>query len=141
MVCVAHAAAAPIGVWKVLQRKKEDYIQKEIIKFVDAYYVNHIDVKQRIREKITYMLEHPSDVIPQEISISNWTTFLPPLVSINVKVENIKEEYRKLLISDIKSGSPKQWERLNVIQGKMINFSLYVQQGIQEIIDKEHSRT
>ena len=141
LVCVSHAAAAPIGVWKVLQRKKEDYIQKEIIKFVDAYYVNHIDVKQRIREKITYMLDNPSDAIPQEISINNWTTFLPPLIDINVKVENIKEEYRKLLISDIKSGSPKQWERLNVIHGKIVHFSLYVQQGIQEIIDKEHSRT
>ena len=78
-------------------------------------------------------------MIPDEMKIVKWTTFLPPQGELNIKVENIKEEYRKLLISDIKSGSPKQWERLAVIHSKIQYFSLYVQQGVQEVIQKEHN--
>lgn len=85
-------------------------------------------------------MKNPEDIIPDDLKIINWTTFLPPQEVMNIKVENIKEEYRKLLISDIKSGSPKQWERLAVIQSKIQYFSLYVQQGIQEVIQKEHNK-
>tara|TARA_B100001989_G_scaffold49773_2_gene32151 strand:- start:4219 stop:10341 length:6123 start_codon:yes stop_codon:yes gene_type:complete len=137
--CVVQKSASPSGVWKVLQRKNKDAIQKIIVTFIDNYYIENIDVKQKIREKIEYLMKNPQDVIPDEMKIVKWTTFLPPQGELNIKVENIKEEYRKLLISDIKSGSPKQWERLAVIHSKIQYFSLYVQQGVQEVIQKEHN--
>ena len=138
--CVVQKSASPSGVWKVVQRKKRESIQSSIVTFIDNYYIDNVDVKQKIREKIEYLMKNPEDIIPDDLKIIKWTTFLPPQGVMNLKVENIKEEYRKLLISDIKSGSPKQWERLAVIQSKIQYFSLYVQQGIQEVIQKEHNK-
>ena len=95
------------------------------------------DVMQRIKDKQTYILENPETDIAEENAIEKWTTFLPILHRFHIpSVENITEDYRKMLISDFKSGSPDQRMRISVIRGKMLAFSASIQEHIQNILDK-----
>ena len=55
-------------------------------------------------------------------------------------IENVADGYRKLLVSDIKMGSPIQWKKINVLKGKMFHYSLLIQEIIQTIIDNKVSR-
>jgi len=142
LACVVKGTASSSGVWKVVQRKDIKSISKTIIKTIDQYYINDIRVKQKIHDKVVYLIDHPDEDVPESLSISRWTTFLPPVNEINTsKIENITEEFRKLFISDLKVGSPAQWKKLGVIQGKLLYFSLYPQSSIRKFLLNEAKGT
>ena len=142
LACVVKGTASSSGVWKVIQRKDVKSITKTIVKTIEQYYKDDIRVKQKIHDKVAYLLDHPDEHVPETLSISKWLTFLPPVTEINTsKLENITEEYRKLFISDLKVGSPSQWKKLGVIEGKLIYFSLYPQSSISKFLTNEVTST
>ena len=142
LACVVKGTASSSSPWKAVHRKDIKTITKTIIKTIELYYKDDIRVKQKIHDKTVYLLEHPDEYVPETLSISKWTTFLPPVTEVNIsKVENITEDYRKLFISDLKVGSPAQWKKLGVIQGKLMYFSLYPQSSIAKFLAKETTST
>ena len=97
-MCVKGTASST-SPWKAVHRKDIKTITKTIIKTIELYYKDDIRVKQKIHDKTVYLLEHPDEYVPETLSISKWTTFLPPVTEVNIsKVENITEDYRKLFI-------------------------------------------
>ena len=141
LICIVSKIPTSSGVWKVLRKKNFDSILKKTKAFIDTYYINNSTVQEKINEKLEYTLTHPQEEIQEENRINNWTMFLPPLFPIKMKnIENVADGYRKLLISDIKMGSPIQWKKINVLKGKMFHYSLLIQEIIQTIIDNKVSR-
>ena len=62
---------------------------------------------------------------------------MPPLRIVRLsKLEPVVAGFREMLISDIKIGSSAQWSKLDVVQGKLVQFSLAYQMGIQQIINE-----
>jgi hypothetical protein len=51
---------------------------------------------------------------------------------------NISDEFKRGLLSDLKSGSEHQREKLLVVDSKIIQFSLAIQEKIQELVKKKH---
>jgi hypothetical protein len=137
LACVARKGTASSGVWSVLRRKSPENIMQMIKKFTDTYYLTNLDVKAKIQEKIDYLITNPDDTMPAENRVEHWTTFLPPLTVVRQpRLEPVVSGYRDLLISDIKMGSMDQWAKLNVLQGKIVQFALSVQVGVQQIINE-----
>ena len=79
LACVVKGTASSSGVWKVIQRKDVKSITKTIVKTIEQYYKDDIRVKQKIHDKVAYLLDHPDEHVPETLSISRWTTFLPPV--------------------------------------------------------------
>jgi hypothetical protein len=142
LACVVKGVATSNGVWKIVNRKDVAYITKTVVSMIELHYRQDIRVKQKIHDKVVYLLEHPDEIIPESISVSKWLTFMPPVTQVNIsKVENITDDYRKLFISDLKVGSPAQWKKLGVLQGKLIYFSLYPQKSIKSFLVDEIKQT
>ena len=92
----------------------------------------------KIRNKIEYLQTNPDDFIPEEHSLVKWTSFLPPLSKFEVKhLENVSDEFVDELKNDIKIGSHKQFEKIDVIESKIIAFSLAIQEAIQKIVEQK----
>jgi hypothetical protein len=85
-----------------------------------------------------YILAGKEEAIPEEHSITNWTQFLPPLVPFKIRrLVNISDEFKRALMSDLKSGSENQREKLLVVDSKIIQFSLAIQEKIQDLVKKK----
>ena len=140
MACIISQIpkAKSIDPWSALGTSKQDRIMTNIKFFIDNHLLKNIDVERKIKEKVEYLLLKPVHVIPVEHELNTWRQFLPPLVPIKMKtVENISPDFKASLLSDIKGASPRQREKILVIQSKIILFSLALQEKIQQIVEKK----
>ena len=124
--------------WYVLKKTKEDVIERKIIAAINENLMKLSDVKRKIDEKNEFLLNNPEEEVPKEYDVTNWTQFLPPLVPFKIKnLVNISTEFKKSLLSNIKTGFKAQDEQILVVQSKIIQFSLAIQERIQEIVKKK----
>ena len=124
--------------WYVLKNSKEEYIEKKIILVINEYLLKLPDVKLKMDEKNEYLLTNPEEEIPAEYDVIRWTQFLPPLIPFKIKnLVNISSEFKKSLLDNLKSGNRKQDEQILVVQSKIIQFSLAIQERIEDIVKKK----
>jgi hypothetical protein len=139
LACVAYDIRESGKPWNVLKGKKADFIATKIKASIDNILVTIPDVERKFDEKTEYLLLGKEATIPEEHDITNWTQFLPPLVPFKIKrLVNISDEFKRGLLSDLKSGSENQREKLLVVDSKIIQFSLAIQEKIQELVKKKH---
>jgi hypothetical protein len=138
LVCVAYDIRESGEPWNVLKGKKSEAIMKKIKETIDTVLLTNPDVIRKFEEKTDYLLTSPATEIPAEHDIAKWTQFLPPLVSFKItKLANITTQFKKSLLSDLRSGSKNQSEKILVVHSKIINFSLALIEKIQEIVNKQ----
>ena len=139
LACVAYDIRESGKPWNVLKGKKSDFIANKIKTSIDSILITIPDVERKFDEKTDYLLLGKEATIPEEHDIKNWTQFLPPLVPFKIKrLVNISDEFKRALLSDLKSGSEHQREKILVVDSKIIQFSLAIQEKIQELVKKKH---
>jgi hypothetical protein len=120
---------------------KETTVADKIKAFIDNYYLSNVDVMQKCKDKLEYMLANPDETnIPTDHELGKWIQFLPPLVPFKLRpITNISEEFKKQCLHDFKSGATCQREKILVIQSKIIFFSLAIQEQIQKVVTKRNA--
>ena len=135
--CVAYDIRVSGEPWNVLKGKKIEVVNNRIKASIDDVLLNNIEVKRRFEEKTIFLLTNTSTEIPEEHDIANWSHFLPHLAKINIKhLVNISPEFKKSLISDLRSGSINQRDKILVVNSKIFHFSIALIERIQEIVKK-----
>jgi hypothetical protein len=136
--CVAYKLRNETHPWSALMRMKEANIAEKIKAFIDAYYITNVDVSQKFKNKLEYLLTNPENTIPEEYALNKWTQFLPPLIPFKLKpITNISEEFKKECLRNFRTGATCQREKILVIKSKIIFFSLALQELIQKVVDKK----
>ena len=137
LTCVVSKIKSSIGIWRVLHRQKEITIQKNLIKIIKEIVKKKDNIKQRIKLRNEY--KEDFELIPHELGVEKWITFLPPLQTLSIpKVRQLGSGFEGSFYSNIKSGNKEQFGQLSEILGKIIYFSLKIQESIQEIIYREN---
>jgi hypothetical protein len=137
IACVAYDIRESGEPWNVLKGKKVDVIINKIKASIDGVLLALPDVKRKMDEKTEYLLTGQDTEIPEEHDLAKWTQFLPPLVPFKIKnLNNISTDFKKGLLNDLRSGSEYQREKLLVVDSKIIQFSLAIQERIQGIVKK-----
>jgi len=136
--CVTYKLKSNSIPWNVLSKVKEDKIAENIKNFTLKYLLSDINVEQKIKEKVQYLLVYPDEEIPEEHSIKTWRNFLPPLYKFKIKhLENVSDNFTDSLVKEIRLGNVNQNEKILVIESKIIQFSLAIQEVIQKIVEKK----
>jgi len=137
--CVAYDIRESGEPWNVLKGKKKEFIITKIKAYMDDFLLSIPDVNRKFEEKTDYLLTSDASEIPAEHDIAKWHQFLPPLASYKIKhLANISPEFKKSLLSDLRSGSVYQREKLSVIESKIIQFSLALIEKIQDVVKKNN---
>lgn len=135
--CVTYDIRESGEPWNVLKKTNPEKIQLRIKGSIDEHLIQLPEVQRKFSEKTEYLLTSPASEIPTEHDISQWTDFLPPLIPFKIKhLVNISDEFKRTLVNDLRSGSEKQREKILVVESKIIQFSLAIQERIQEIVKK-----
>jgi len=138
LVCVAYSIRESGDPWNVLKGKKIDVITEKLKTSLDSILLPIPDIKRKFEEKTDYLLTNPASEIPKEHDITNWSQFLPPLVPFKIKhLTNISAEFKSSLINNLRIGSQAQREQILVIDSKIIQFSLAIQEKIQGVVKNQ----
>lgn len=138
LACITYDIRDSGEPWNVLKKNNTEKIQSKIKMAIDDFLIQLPEVQRKFSEKTQYLLTNPSTSIPEEHDIAQWSDFLPPLVPFQIKhLATISSEFKKALTNDLRNGIQSQREKILVIESKIIQFSLAIQEKIQEIV-KNH---
>ena len=150
--CIVNNISLKSLPWITLKRKKKKGVKRNqfkqesiqlLVKNLHTLFEKQIlkrtDVKEKIRLKETFLSQLPThDYIPQEHNIRLWVTFLPPLRLIRVEnIRSVSKQFVASLRTSFSEGNNDQFEKISIIQGKIIMFSMAIIQSIQRVINKE----
>jgi hypothetical protein len=137
LACITYDIRESGEPWNILKKTNPEKIQARIKVAIDGQLIQLPDVQRKFSEKTEYLLMSPASEIPAEHDISTWSDFLPPLVPFKIRhLVNISDEFKKGLVNDLRSGSENQREKILVVESKIIQFSLAIQERIQNIVKK-----
>jgi hypothetical protein len=138
LACITYDIRDSGEPWNVLKKNNTEKIQNKIKMAIDDFLIQLPEVQRKFSEKTQYLLTNPSTSIPEEHDIAQWSDFLPPLVPFKIKhLATISGEFKKTLTNELRNGIHNQREKILVIESKIIQFSLAIQEKIQEIV-KNH---
>ena len=134
--CIVTKIKANIGIWKVLRKQKEETTKKNVLKVIKVKVLEKDHIKLRLKTRREYVPE--VELVPTYIDVKNWSTFLPPLRQLKIpKVRGLGGGFMGSFNSNIRSGNKEQFSQLSEISGKIIYFSLNIQEHIQEVVHHE----
>tara|TARA_Y100000768_G_scaffold277769_1_gene213155 strand:+ start:3359 stop:9445 length:6087 start_codon:yes stop_codon:yes gene_type:complete len=137
IACVAHKIKSSIEPWNSIKKMTEATIVKKMTTILQKFVLKIDEIQQKIKDKQEYLLSDNIDDIPESHSIIQWRTFLPQLQSIkSTTIENITDEFKKLLKKDLQSGSKGVFEKILVLRSKVIYYSLLIQEDIQKVVSE-----
>ncbi len=138
VACIAKTIKNPAP-WDTIKSLNTDKIVDRIKQVTQKYLLPTSDVKMKFKDKEVYLANNVDlEEIPDDHNISLWTNFLPPLRDFKIqRLENIAQGYYSELLRDLKTGSHYQFDKLDVIQSKIMQFSLAIQEAIQRILDNK----
>ena len=135
LACITYDIRDSGEPWNVLKKTNAGKIADKIKIAIDQALIQLPEVQRKFEEKTQYLLINPISEIPKEHDIGNWSSFLPPLMPFKIKhLQNISSEFEKSLKSDLINGRSSQKEKILVIESKIIQFSLAIQERIQNIV-------
>ena len=150
--CIVFTIKLEGDPWKTLKKRKKKGISRDQFKtdnintlaknirsLIGQKIIMRTEVEEKIKAKKEYLMTaKEKEEIPDEHNITHWLTFLPPLQLIRTEgVRNVGKSFFDSLQKNIGEGSEKQNEQLSIIKGKIILFSMAIQQSIQRVVNKE----
>ena len=138
IACVAHKIRTSIEPWNTILKLKEISIANKIRSLIDLVYLPSSRIQKLLDEKRNFLIQTEDDFIPVELSIQTWKQFLPPLIPINLKSQlKLSSEFEKSLFSEIKKGTNKGQQKIDVVKSKVIFFSYEIIQKIEDIVQSQ----
>lgn len=140
IACIANKIKNKNNPWNGIYKVKEETLVSNIKKVIESIVEKQEDIKQKIAKKIAYNNSEIIQDIPDELNISKWINFLPPLVKYTVKEEEaISELFINELKNNIRKGSNQILEKINILKTKIFNYSLQFQKHINTIVENENA--
>uniref|UniRef100_A0A6C0BRA1 Uncharacterized protein n=1 Tax=viral metagenome TaxID=1070528 RepID=A0A6C0BRA1_9ZZZZ len=133
--CIAYTLRTKkTSLFKIFNKVKEEDIVNAIISYTNDYIL----ILPEIQSQIYEFHNMPKVNINKEVSIDNWTRFLPPVISFTVKTEtNVSSEFLNDILSHMKKGNYDAIYNVNILSGKTIKLSYNLFSSIQKIISKK----
>ena len=136
--CIASQISSSQDPWNTIKRLGQKSIAKLVKSNIDKYVLKNDEIRKLIKHKLEWLVLNKDNEIPIELDISNWQTFMPPLVPIELKtVQGISDSFKDKFLRNLRNGNKEQREQISVIQGKIIYFSTSFLKKIQDVISKK----
>jgi len=118
--------------------KLDNYILK-IKKYMDQNILTNKEIHKKLEMKRDWIKKNRAEnLILDEFSIQRWSTFLPPLYKFKMgSIKMLGESYKRLLKNSIISGNNDQFKHINILLGKIKEFSFNIQTKVNEIIEEK----
>ena len=133
LVCVVYHLRKNNAIpWNEIKSKTLKDINTDLKKNMNII-ISHREIARRIDERESYV---PDVNIEPEYQVTNWRTFLPPLIKFKLhKLTNISNEKEQSLLNELKTGNKRQLDSILMLHSKVMQFSLGIIESIQEAVN------
>lgn len=125
------SAIEPLSVDKLLGR----------LKTVMRIVYDRPDVAKLYEIKREYLQRNPEKDIADEVSVSRWVHFQPPVIVFKMDeraITGISEEFEKELFKSVLQGSAEQFKHIGIVKGKLMKHAYAVFELIDQVVRKKH---
>jgi len=143
IACVISNIKSSIEPWDSIKSMNDKKIITEMVNIIKKYILASSDVKKLISDKLENIktkgdgVDGVDDVI-ENLNLISWNNFLPLLTPVKLNnVNNITSDFISELKNDMKKGSMNQYEKIQIIRGKIILYTAKIQEVIQNIISQK----
>ncbi len=128
-----------VSPWNSISGIKNDALVQTIRDLIESDILKDVAVERMITKKMEYITSGGINVdIPLEHDVSNWSTFLPPLVEFKVKSLNpVSSSFINSLVDKMKSGTEGQDDDILILQSKNIVFTYQIIEKINKVVKSE----
>ena len=138
IACVVNKISSSVKPWNSIYKLKESTIAKKMEGLIEEYIVPNKEIQELFKKKLVFLSLDESKIIPDEVDLKLWTSFLPPLLPLKIKdISPFPALFKDELATSIKTGKQSQLKSIDLINIKIKKLSLYIQEEIQKVIEKE----
>jgi len=125
--------------WYAIEKIKPDVLVRRMKDIFENYILKRSDVTDLYVKKREFMILNPGLVSPEEHNISKWKGFLPPVVQFSIvkNIRNVSSDFESELKEDMRKGSNRQQESINVIVSKLKQYSFGIIESINQIVSQK----
>merc|ERR1711871_1927456 len=121
--------------WDTIKRLGKTTISKFIKSNIDNYAMTNQDIKNKMKHKLEWLVLNKDNYIPIELDISSWQTFMPPLVTIELKtIQGLSDGFKDKFLRNLRTGNKEQEEQIGIVQGKILYFASSFLKKVQDVI-------
>jgi len=141
MECIMHGieGISKTDIWSAIIRRPGS-LWKPMVVFLKSILFEEISMDsimvQMYREKKEYLLSQPESDIPDELRVTRWTRFQPPLSDcfISSTLKPLTEEHGTELLRELKQGDPHQHDSIHAFISKIMYFTYGICEKVQAVV-------
>tara|TARA_Y100001970_G_scaffold286563_1_gene409018 strand:+ start:5 stop:5449 length:5445 start_codon:yes stop_codon:yes gene_type:complete len=140
IACVANKIKSSIKPWNTLLKISEVNLIKKIESIIENYIIKDKTIIELINNKKEYLLlndRNGEDIIPDNLSINNWSNFMPALYDIKISKENtlpLADTFKDEILEYYTKG--KKNNILETLLSKTIYLSNSIIESVINIVNK-----
>lgn len=136
MACVVDKSKSSIEPWNSIQKLTSAMMEKRIKEVIEKFVITRQEISEMYLKKREYNLLHPDEIPPDELRISKWKHFLPPIVDISIakSLKGTSSDYDSETVSLIQKGHKDQHEHINMYKSKIIQHTFAIVETINDIV-------
>ena len=136
--CITAKIGKASKPWSVLGKTNQATISARLEKIISSFILPSQEIQDKLTAKREFLASNPEESIPEEHSIEKWINFLPPLKPVKINSpQPVTSQFKDNLLGYMREGNEKQTEGFNLIQNKIIIFSLAIQTLIEKVVYSE----
>jgi hypothetical protein len=134
IACIMHKMKSSIMPWNSIEKLNVEMYVSKIKEVVEKLIVGaRPDIMDMYERKRNYMAEHPNELVPDEHSVENWRSFLPPVVPFKMGgLQTISKDFERDFLDTMSKGHKDQHNYLNIVKMKCTQHGY----GIIELINR-----
>lgn len=138
IICVVKKLVSNEYPWNTMKRFKPDIIKKNITTLYNKVLIKDSVIQTLIQDKNQYLKDKPEADSEDVLRLTLWNNFMPPLQQFSMqKVMNVADTFEERITKNIRDGSRKQEQKMDLLKSRMDLFSLSVLKQIRNIVKDE----
>jgi len=136
IACVLNKMKEAFSPWDSLKENNTAKLVMKMQKIIETHVITRDDIRELYKKKEEFIQLYPNTVVPEELSITKWLHFLPPLVEFSIldRMKPISPDFKEDLIESIRKGKGEQFKIIGVLRSKIVQNGFAVMERINEIV-------
>ena len=137
IACVVNNIKTNVVPWNSIIKTSQNSLIKKMEIIIDNHVLKNKEILDIFDKKLEYLKYYKDDIIPDELDLNRWTTFLPPLYEIKLSdelLQPVSNDFKNILFDKIRKAKSNNY--YHDILFKINNFSFGIIKSIQNTVKK-----
>lgn len=136
--CILNQISNDFEPWNSIYKNSQSTLANQLLEFLKKL-MKTSRIEKMYEKKWNYLKSNPEEEIPEQLSVTMWKQFLPPLFDFQCskKIQHLPSGFIQEFWSLSSKGHSDQTKHYYIIHNKMKNYGYSIIENIQDIVSKK----